>query len=199
MVIFDNDYQKNAILSTCWLKAALFPRFNFNTMKVVPFLALLVLLVLACDTAKKPSPADATAAVATASTVYAAPLASPPVDSIPVEYTTKGVTVAPLEFQPMMGEWVADADEAEVVRFLPGKYVSYYGGEKVVEEHMVYYRQCPDTCADGAEAYTQPCVVVSSPYGHTCFSIVTHTENNLQLRLLGSNGTVLSYHRKAEN
>ncbi len=198
MVIFDNDYQKNAILSTCWLKAALFPRFNFNTMKVVPFLALFALLVSACDAAKQPSTASAAALVATASTVYAAP-ASPPADSIPVEYTTKGVTVAPLEFQPMMGEWVADADEAEVVRFLPGKYVSYYAGEKVVEEHMVYYRQCPDYCADGAAAYPQPCVVVSSPYGHTCLSIVAHTANNLQLRLLGSNGSVLSYHRKTEN
>lgn len=166
-------------------------------MKVVPFLALCALSVSACGNAHQPPPASAAAPapVAIAAKVYAAP----PADSIPVEYTTKGVVAAPLEFQPMMGEWVADADEAEVVRFLPGKYVSYYAGEKVVEEHMVYYRQCPDYCADGAEAYPQPCVVVSSPYGHTCLSIVSHTADNLQLRLLGSNGSVLSYHRKAEN
>lgn len=99
----------------------------------------------------------------------------------------------------MMGEWVADGDEGEVVRFLPGKYVSYYEGQKVVEEDMTYYRQCPNYCADGAEAYTQPCVVVSSAYGHTCFSIVTQTDDHLQLRLLGSNSAVLSYHRKVEN
>jgi len=117
-----------------------------------------------------------------------------PADSIPVQYSVKGIANAPSDFIPMLGQWVSTFDEDESVHFTPGKYISYYKGEKVVEEHMVYYRVCPDNCGSNGN---KACFVLASDYGQNCFSIVSHTDQRLELSLLGSgNDNVLTYVRK---
>ncbi|MEZ4985853.1 MAG: hypothetical protein R2795_12605 [Saprospiraceae bacterium] len=154
----------------------------------------------ACDTPRK-NQVETVAQDYVSPRVLAEPTALPPLpaDSIPVAYSVKGVAVAPSSFQPMMGSWVSDFDESEWVRFLPGKYISYYDGQQVVEEKMVYYQVCPSICALSVEDNEKPCFVLSSPYGQTCFAILHHTPDQLQLKLLGEEETILSYHRKQEN
>lgn len=166
-------------------------------------LLLFSLLLGACDTPKS-NALTSEASVATAAYVspkiYTAnePLAELPVDTIPVSYSVKGVAQAPVEFNGMMGEWVAAYDEKEAVRFLPGKYISYYNGEKIVEENMTYYQVCPETCA-GGEGLQVPCFVLASNYDQMCFAVMRQTSDLLELNLLGANGALLTYHRKKAN
>lgn len=171
-------------------------------MKYLSFL-LFSLLLGACDTPKQ-NASVSTAPVADASyvspKVYTErePLPPLPADSIPVEYSIKGIAQAPMGFNSMMGEWVAAYDENEAVSFLPGKYVSYYEGEKVVEENMTYYQVCPESCT-GGQGPQVPCFVLASAYEQMCFAIMNQTEETLELSLLGADGTVLTYHRKQAN
>ena len=165
-------------------------------------LALVLLSCYACDTSKKSS----TTADSAPETTYvspqvltdAEPILALPADSIPVSYSIKGVAEAPIGFNGMMGDWVASYDESELLRFMPGKYVSYYGGEKVAEEHMTYYQVCPDICSTQG-ALDVPCFVLASAYDQTCFAVITQTSELLELSPLGSAGTVLTYYRKREN
>lgn len=121
-----------------------------------------------------------------------------PADSIPVEYSIKGIANAPTDFVPMMGQWVSAFDDDESVHFTPGKYISYYKGEKIVEENMVYYRVCPDNCGSSNNpGGSTACFVLASPYGQTCFAIVSHTDQRLELSLIGSgDDNVITYLRK---
>ena len=165
-------------------------------------LALVLLSCFACDTSKK-SPATT---VATTQSTYvsppvlaeAEPLPALPADSIPVSYSVKGIAQAPSGFNGMMGDWVSSFDEEEMLRFMPGKYISYYAGEKVVEEHMTYYQVCPNICSTQG-ALDVPCFVLASAYGQTCFAVLSQTSELLELSPLGSSGTVLTYYRKREN
>lgn len=165
-------------------------------------LALALLSCFACDTAKQSS---TTAAAAPESTyvsppvlTYSEPVPALPADSIPVSYSIKGVAEAPLGFNGMMGDWVSSFDDSEMVRFMPGRYASYYAGEKVVEENMTYYQVCPDICSTQG-ALDVPCFVLASAYGQTCFAVISQTSELLELSPLGSAGTVLTYYRKKEN
>lgn len=171
-------------------------------------LLCLALCWMGCDqsTTQKASQSVATAASSAPSnsgyvspTIYteAKPIEALPADSIPVSYSVKGIAAAPLEFVPMMGEWVSAFDQEEEVHFQPGKYVSFYQGEKVVEEHMVYYRNCPNTCTNGTPTESA-CFVLASDYGQMCFSIVKHTAEELEIAMLGNTdpASVLSYTRK---
>lgn len=174
-------------------------------MKYLLLTLSLAFCFLSCDTPKQNNLANQ--ATAPAST-YVSPTVLPnsnavrtlppplSADSIPVEYSVKGIASAPLDFVPMMGQWVATYDQDESVHFLPGKYVSYYKGEKVVEENMTYYRKCPNSCTGEGES-DQACFVLASPYGQTCFAIVNHTQQQLQLSLVGAPmEDVLTYVRK---
>jgi len=164
---------------------------------------LVPLLFGACDT---PKSNVATSAVVVNEAAYVSPAVNTinePVeglagDTIPVSYSIKGVAQAPLEFSGMMGEWVAAYDEQEAVRFLPGKYISYYNGEKIVEENMTYYQVCPETCT-GGEGLEVPCFVLASNYEQMCFAVLRQTSELLELSLLGANGAILTYHRKKTN
>ncbi len=166
-------------------------------------LLLFSLLLGACDT---PKSNVATSAVAVSEAAYVSPKVNTinePVeglsaDTIPVSYSIKGVAQAPIEFNGMMGEWVAAYDEHEAVRFLPGKYISYYNGEKIVEENMTYYHVCPDACT-GGQGPEVPCFVLASNYEQMCFAVLRQTSDLLELSMLGANGTVLTYHRKQTN
>lgn len=165
-------------------------------------LPLVLLLCYACDTPKK-SPDAVVAApqsdyVSPPVLTEAEPFPALPSDSIPVSYSIKGIAEAPIGFNGMMGDWVSSYDEAELLRFMPGKYVSYYAGEKVVEENMTYYQICPDICSSQG-ALDVPCFVLASAYGQTCFAVITQTSELLELSPLGSAGTVLTYYRKKEN
>ncbi|MEL6835677.1 MAG: hypothetical protein AAFP77_21930 [Bacteroidota bacterium] len=166
---------------------------------------LLVFLVLssyACDTPKS----SATSKAAAPESAYVSPpvytdlqpVEALPADSIPVSYTARGVAVAPVGFNDMMGEWVSTYDEDEVVRFAPGKYISYYQGTKVVEEAMTYYQVCPEACNSG-EALSVPCFVLASDYGQNCFAVINQTNELLELSDLSGSGAVLTYNRKQEN
>lgn len=107
-----------------------------------------------------------------------------PADSIPVSYSIKGGAIAPTAFVPMMGKWASSYDSNEVVHFTPGRYTSYYKGEKVVEEQMTYYEVCPDNCA--TTSTQSACFILSSDFGQTCFSILKHTSTTLELQMIGS-------------
>jgi hypothetical protein len=157
----------------------------------------------ACDTTAKQNtvtaePVVARAYISPAILSEQAAVATLPADTIPVSYSTKGVAQAPTEFAPMMGQWESTMDPGEMVHFLPGKYISYYEGNKVVEENMTYFDVCPNSCTNGVGP-AQPCFVVASPYNQMCFTIVQHTDQQLQLSLLGSNGGIMTYQRKTNN
>lgn len=170
-------------------------------MKNLLFL-LVVIMLAACDTPKQSStaaaPAPESSYVSPQVLTDTAPVVALPADSIPVSYTAKGIAEAPLGFNGMMGEWVSSYDEDEVVRFQPGKYITYYKGEKIVEEHMTYYQVCPDVCSSQG-ALDMPCFVLASAYDQTCFAILSQTSELLELSPLGSSGTVLTYYRKKAN
>ena len=121
-----------------------------------------------------------------------------PADSIPVSYSVKGAAMAPDDFMPMMGTWQSTYDAGEVVHFLPGRYVSYYEGEQIVEEKMTYYHVCPETCT-GNEGLEQPCFVLASDYDQQCFSILNHTPDRLELSLVSGDGTRLVYQRMVQH
>ena len=157
----------------------------------------------ACDTTAKQNtltaePVVARAYISPAILSEQAAVATLPADTIPVSYSTKGVAQAPTEFAPMMGQWESTMDPGEMVHFLPCKYISYYEGNKVVEENMTYFDVCPNSCTNWVGP-AQPCFVVASPYNHMCFTIVQHTDQQLQLSLLGSNGGIMTYQRKTNN
>ncbi|MEM1216770.1 MAG: hypothetical protein AAGJ82_13835, partial [Bacteroidota bacterium] len=161
-------------------------------------------LIWGCDQSTTQQASQPVATTATPRTyvsppvqTVAEPIPALPADSIPVSYTAKGVAAAPLEFVPMMGEWVSTYDEGEELRFEPGKYISFYEGQKVVEEHMVYYRNCPNACGDG-QVTDKACFVLASDYSQSCFAIVKHTPEELQLSMLGSTDpeSILKYKRK---
>jgi hypothetical protein len=166
-------------------------------------LLLFSLLLGACDTPKsnavtRTTPVNEAAYVSPKVYTIKEPVESLPADSIPVSYSIKGVAEAPIGFNGMMGEWVAAYDEKEAVRFLPGKYVSYYNGEKIVEENMTYYQVCPDACT-GGQGPEVPCFVLASNYEQMCFAVLRQTSDLLELSLLGANGALLTYHRKQAN
>lgn len=165
-------------------------------------LTFAVLIISNCDTTK--TKADEVAAVRS-TPAYSSPtvgtikdqitIKALPADSIPVSYSIKGVSMAPADFSPMMGRWVSTFDQQEIVHFTPGRYASYYAGEKVVEEKMTYYHVCPDNC-EGATAFGKPCFVLSTEFGQTCFGIMHHTDEALELTMLGSDGANLAYTRE---
>lgn len=164
-------------------------------------LALVLLTCFACDTSKQSA---TTATVPESDYVSPTVLTEPepvvylPGDSIPVSYSIKGVAEAPLGFSGMMGEWVSSFDEQESIRFMPGKYASYYKGEKVVEENMTYYQVCPDICSSQG-ALDVPCFVLASAYDQMCFAVINQSSEILELSMLGAAGEVLTYYRKKEN
>lgn len=127
-----------------------------------------------------------------------APQATPvsTTDTIPESVSIKGAAPVPPLFAPMMGQWVSTYDELEVLHFLPGKYITYYDGQKVVEENMSYHANCPQDCLPESEtALDFPCFVLEGEYGNTCFALVEISENELQLSMLGGRGNTLIYKR----
>jgi len=164
-------------------------------------LTLAILIIFSCDTTKN----NTDQAVVASRASYASPtvqtikepiiIKALPADSIPVSYSIKGASMAPADFSPMMGRWISTFDNKEIVQFTPGRYASFYAGEKVVEETMIYYHVCPDNC-EGAAELGKPCFVLSSEFGQTCFAIINHTDNELELTMLGSGGVSLAYVRE---
>lgn len=162
-------------------------------------LIMAILMTSACDTTKQSSSQKTVAQQSTYTSpiVYTTkdPIKALPADSIPTSYSIKGVAMAPADFAPMMGRWMSTFDEKEVVHFTPGRYSSYYNGEKIVEEKMVYYHVCPDNC-EGAAELNKPCFVLASEYGQMCFAILKHTDEELELTMLGQDNANLTYVRQ---
>lgn len=154
------------------------------------FLFVLVLAYCSFSCQSEQANAQSRQAVAT-------PVSS--VDTIPENYTVKGSAPVPPLFAPMMGQWVSTYDELEVLHFLPGKYTTYYDGQKVVEENMSYHAECPKECAPDLEGEMDfPCFMLEGEYGKTCFALVEVSENELQLSMLGGRGNTLVYKRLLE-
>ena len=117
-------------------------------------------------------------------------------DSIPDSYTARGVASVPEAFGPLMGQWVSTFDEQEILHFLPGRYITYYDGQKVVEEHMSYFPQCPEACGMSRDrSISTACFTLEGEFGASCFAIEQLTENELQLSMPGGDGTLLTYRR----
>ncbi|MCB0635139.1 MAG: hypothetical protein KDC54_00900 [Lewinella sp.] len=132
-------------------------------------------------------------------TAYAS--TAPLTDTIPEPYgtTMKGAVPVPSAFAPLLGRWQSIVDPEEVLHFLPGRYISYYGGEKIVEEVMHYHANCPAECTTSHEGAMEfPCFTIDSEYGSSCFALVKVSENTLELSLLGGPGNTLSYQRLIE-
>lgn len=95
---------------------------------------------------------------------------------------------------PVVGTWVNRSDPDETVVFTDHSYSTYYEGQLVVEEEMVYYVSCPPDCSGGQSAGV-PCFVISSEYGKDCFGIVRIAENELELSILGLSTETVKYSR----
>lgn len=171
-------------------------------MRNIVLLLIIMGFYCSCDTNKKPSPVAVmpqstyvSPPVATDASVLTPSVVAPlPADSLPVEYSARGIAAAPPDFLPMMGKWQSTYDEGEVVHFLPGRYVSYYDDQMIVEEKMTYYHVCPETCI-GNDGLEQPCFVLASDYDQQCFAILSRTDSRLELSLISGDGMRLVYQR----
>ncbi len=117
-------------------------------------------------------------------------------DSLPESYTARSVTAVPTAFGPLMGQWVSAFDDQETLHFLPGRYITYYDGQKVVEEAMSYFDQCPEACGL-SEGQTGPCFTLEGEFGASCFAIVRLSEEEMELAIPGG-GPTLIYRRLVE-
>lgn len=126
--------------------------------------------------------------------------APPRVDTIPDHYvTSKGLAEVPAPFTSMLGRWQSTHDPKEVIHFLPGRYITYYGGEQVVEEQMSYHEICPAFCTGETEAApAYPCFVLEGEYDASCFAVLKQEGDRLELSMLGGAGNTLVYERFVE-
>lgn len=107
----------------------------------------------------------------------------------PTTYATAAAVAAPI-----VGNWLNVEDPDETVVFTDHSYETYYEGQKVVEEEMVYHPVCPSDCS-GGQSVGVPCFTISSQYGKDCFGILRVTEDELELTMLGVSTASILYKR----
>ena len=90
----------------------------------------------------------------------------------------------PPAFAPLMGNWQSTFDEDEVIQFVPGRYITFYDGQKVVEETMNYQEQCPNDCYPGM-GVEQSKPIVCFELASQCFAILRIDEDELHIGLAG--------------
>ncbi len=183
---------------------------------VLPFFLGLFVLLASCEatsnsnTAQKESMAPARAngyapTPPSATTQPNSPLPSTGLPPAPTTYgavsTPKGMEAAPTTYAnaaavaaPIVGSWINAEDPDETVVFTDHSYETYYEGQKVVEEEMLYHPVCPNDCS-GGQSVGVPCFTITSQYGKDCFGILRVTENELELTMLGVSTASILYKR----
>ena len=174
-------------------------------------LLLLSLFLAACmsDMAVEEDPTD-TMYTATASTPPPAPVDTTALDQpaeaeaptpygmvIEPEQSTmqaKGGTAGLVTQQLLTGTWTNTTDPDESVAFTPTHYKTYYEGELLVEEDMVFHQRCPGACSGGTTT-DAPCFTVSGPAQTDCYGIVRLTDDILELQVLGVSTETVVYRR----
>ena len=119
---------------------------------------------------------------------------------------TPGVYASPAPYDPtaevnnqlaatLTGLWVNQDDEDEVVEFTPTHYTTFYRGQKLLDEEMVFHGTCPTDCS-GGENLGISCFTIAGPAGTDCFGIVRLTHEVLEMSLLGVSTETILYNRK---
>lgn len=94
----------------------------------------------------------------------------------------------------LTGNWVNTEDDREHVAFTPTHYRTYYDGELLVEEDMVFHADCPAACSGGTPV-DEPCFTISGPAQTDCYGIVNLTNDKLELQMLGVSNETVVYRR----
>ena len=106
----------------------------------------------------------------------------------------KGGSASLVTQQLLTGTWVNTTDPDESVAFTPTHYKTYYDGELLVEEDMVFHQQCPGACSGGT-TMDAPCFTISGPAQTDCYGIVRLTDDILELQVLGVSTETVVYRR----
>lgn len=137
--------------------------------------------------ANLPSAANQAPAPAT----YGSPGMTPrSVEAAPTTYSSVAAVYA-----PVIGSWVNSTDPDEIVLFTDHSYTTYYENQLIIEEEMTYHIQCPTDCSGGVSSGI-PCFTITSEFGKDCFGIVSITETELELIMLGVSTETVKYIRK---
>ena len=94
----------------------------------------------------------------------------------------------------LTGNWINTEDDREQVAFTPTHYRTYYDGELLVEEDMVFHAECPGACSGGTPV-GEPCFTISGPAQTDCYGIVNLTADKLELQVLGVSNETVVYRR----
>lgn len=110
--------------------------------------------------------------------------------------TSPGASTSPASAPQRLltGRWVNADDPEEMVALTPTHYVTYYGGEELVEEDMTFYNVCPSACSGGTST-GKPCFTISGPAQTDCYGIVDLSDDILELQLLGVSNETIVYRR----
>ncbi|CAH1000219.1 hypothetical protein LEM8419_01367 [Neolewinella maritima] len=96
--------------------------------------------------------------------------------------------------QLLAGRWISTDDAQEQVELTPTHYKTYYEGELLVEENMVFHNVCPGACSGGSST-GEPCFTISGAAQTDCYGIVRLDEEVLELQLLGVSNETIVYRR----
>lgn len=113
--------------------------------------------------------------------------------AIPSTYGSASMT-ADMVAAPLVGAWTNKSDPDENIVFTNHSYTSYYEGQMIVEEEMVYHARCPENCSGGASSGI-PCFTISSEFGTDCYGILRVTPTELELSIIGQSTETVTYVR----
>lgn len=116
-------------------------------------------------------------------------------EALPESYEAPAAApAAPALAEQVAGRWQSAADQKEIVEFTEDSYVSYYDGEKLIEEKLEWHEQCPGFCQPEGVSVDQ-CFTISGEFDITCYYVVSVTATQLQMSMLGGRGNTLIYNR----
>jgi hypothetical protein len=110
--------------------------------------------------------------------------------------TTYGSTAmnAQMVAAPLVGSWTNMSDPEENIVFTDHSYVSYYEGQMIVEEEMIYHAVCPTSCSGGTSVGV-PCFTITSDFGTDCYGIIRVNQTQLELSIIGQSTETVTYVR----
>ncbi|PHI21959.1 hypothetical protein CEQ90_01340 [Lewinellaceae bacterium SD302] len=111
----------------------------------------------------------------------------------PTAYGSSAMTAAAVA-APLVGAWTNQSDPEENIVFTDHSYTSYYEGDMIVEEEMVYHAVCPGGCSGGTSVGI-PCFTITSEFGTDCYGILRVTETELELSIIGQSTETVTYTR----
>ncbi len=95
----------------------------------------------------------------------------------------------------LSGLWVNKLDSLELIEFATDHYTTFYDGEQLFREPMIYHPLCPGGCNNGQQMEIA-CFTVTGPAGTDCYGIIRLTPEILELSILGVSTETIVYRKK---